>query len=364
MTPRERATAALRGEIPDRTPCVPLVDTSYAAACAGIPVAECFIDPEAHAAALVATLDRHPDIDGVSINIGLSDDVIEDHRHTGNCHTIRTAGGLTWQVPDNDIGSIAACDISRPDDPRIATADFLMPACLRTLRAIPRRYRERYLINTSVTGPFSQVAFLLGVDATMIATLDDPQGLLEAIRLRVPFALRWVDELAALDPGCVWIGEGFASNSLLGRDSYRTFVMPFEKEVVDRIRAIGKASLIHICGKLDQSLDSLLETGCDAVEIDWQVDVGRAKRRIGDRITLKGNLNTSSLVSATPDEVYRLAAAVLQAGMPGGRFILSSGCCLGRDTPPANVDAMVRACEDHGVPGAAGPAASSPPRHG
>ncbi len=32
----------------------------------------------------------------------------------------------------------------------------------------------------------------------------------------------------------------------------------------------------------------------------------------------------------------------------GGRFILSSGCCLGRDTPPENVDAMVRACEDFG----------------
>lgn len=104
MTPRERAVTALEGRMPDRVPCVPLVDTSYAAACAGIPVSECFLNPEAYAAALVATLDRHPDIDGVSINIGLSDDVFEDHSRTGDTHTVdrvspenpASIGWFTW----------------------------------------------------------------------------------------------------------------------------------------------------------------------------------------------------------------------------------------------------------------------------
>jgi uroporphyrinogen decarboxylase len=124
--------------------------------------------------------------------------------------------------------------------------------------------------------------------------------------------------------------------------------MPFEKRVVDRIHEIGKTSILHICGKLDQSLESLLETGTDCAEIDWQVDITGAKQRVGDRMTLKGNLNTSSLVKSKPDEIYALARDAILQGKPGGRFILSSGCCLGRDTPPENVDAMVRACEDFG----------------
>ena len=346
MTPRERAVAALRGEPTDRIACVPLVDTSYAAACAGLPVSRCFLDPEAYAAALVATLDRHPDIDGLTINIGLCDEVVSDHRVERGTHIVRSTGGLTWMVPENDIGSIGHCEITDFHDPRVATDDYLMVACLRTLQAIPPAYREKYLINTTVTGPFSQVAFLLGMDRTMMGTLDDPEDLLDAIHQRVPFALRWVDELAALDPGCIWIGEGFASNSLIGRDSYRRFVMPFEKAVVERIHAIGKASLVHICGKLDQSLESVAETGTDGIEIDWQVEVAQAQQRLSNNVTLKGNLNTSSLVSSTPDEVRHLTQAVLRQALPGGRFILSSGCCLGRDTPPENVDAMVRACRE------------------
>jgi MtaA/CmuA family methyltransferase len=348
MTSRQRAVAALKGEIPDRLPCVPLIDTSYAAAVAGMPVSECFINPEAYAQALVATFQRHPDIDGVTINIGLSDDVILDQKRQHGAYTIRTCGGLTWRVPENDIGSIEACEITRFDDPRFETDEYLMPACLRTLRAIPETIRRQYLINTTVTGPYSQVAFLVGVNNLLMATIDEPDGLESAIQKRVPFALRWVDELAALDPGCIWIGEGFASNSLISGLAYRRFVMPYQRAVVERIRAIGKQSILHICGKLQANLDSLPETGADGAEIDWQVDIADAKRRIGDRVTLKGNLNTSTLVHSKPDEVYQLTKEVIAQGKPGGRFILSSGCCLGRGTPPENVDAMVRACEDFG----------------
>jgi len=349
MTPRERAVAALNGKIPDRVPCVPLVDTSYAAACAQLPVSDCFLHPETYAAALVATLDRHPDIDGVSINIGLSSDVVVEHTRDQGTHRVKTRGGLTWKVPENDIGSVEHCEIKDFRDSRLATDEYLMPACLRTLRAIPQKYRKKYLINTTVTGPFSQVAFLVGLDPIMVGTIEEVDDLLCAIEQRVPFALKWVDALAELDPGCIWIGEGFASNSLLGCASYRRFVMPFEKRVVERIHSIGKTALLHICGKLDQSLESTLETGADGVEIDWQVNLPQAKRRVGARLTLKGNLNTTTLVRSKPDEVYALTRELIAQGKPDGRFIVSSGCCLGRDTPPENVDAMVRACEDAGA---------------
>ncbi len=216
MNHQERAVAALRGQRTDRVPFVPLVDTSYAAACAQLPVSECFIHPEAYAAALVATLDRHPDIDGVSINIGLSEEVFVDQKQDGGTQIIKTTGGLTWMVPENDIGSIESCEITDFNDPRLATEEYLMTACLRTLQAIPQKYREKYLINTTVTGPFSQVAFLVGVNNIMMGTIDEEEGLLRAIEQRVPFALNWVEALKELDPGCIWIGEGFASNSLLG----------------------------------------------------------------------------------------------------------------------------------------------------
>ena len=58
-------------------------------------------------------------------------------------------------------------------DARFGTDEYLMHACLRTLAAIPRAVREKYLINTAVTGPYSQVAFLVGVNNLMLAAVAE-----------------------------------------------------------------------------------------------------------------------------------------------------------------------------------------------
>ncbi len=86
---------------------------------------------------------------------------------------------------------------------------------------------------------------------------------------------------------------------------------------------------------------------CDCLELDWQVDMAEAAKRIGDQVALKGNLNTSVLVEADPREICTLSRATIEKASQAEGFILSSGCCLGRDTPPDNVDAMARAAAEY-----------------
>ena len=81
-------------------------------------------------------------------------------------------------------------------------------------------------------------------------------------------------------------------------------------------------------------------------EADWLVDLAFARQRMGNRVALKGNLNTTTLVQAGPKTIYDLSRELMKTrGLEKG-FILSSGCALGRDTPPANVDAMAQAAVD------------------
>jgi uroporphyrinogen-III decarboxylase len=47
--------------------------------------------------------------------------------------------------------------------------------------------------------------------------------------------------------------------------------------------------------------------------------------------------------------VFESARLAIEQGKAGGGFILSSGCALGRDTPPENVNAMARAALQFGV---------------
>lgn len=348
MTPRQRAVEAMYRRPTDRVPCVPFIDNSYAAPRAGVPVSQCFLDPDVYAQGLVASLERHPDIDGVSINLCLADNIILEIKETRYEYLVKTIGGLTWMVPFNDVGSVLETEITSFDDPRLEQDDPFKPGIIQTLQSIPEDLRKLYLFSCGLTGPFSQVAFMLGLNRTMEATIDDPEGLHRAIKKRVPFALRWVEEMTQFDPACIWIGEGFASSSLISARTYKEFVLPYEQIVADKIRERGVPSVLHICGKINPILDLIPESRADCLEADWPVALEDAHQRIADRISIKGNLNTTDLVRGEETQIYELSrqAIEIMKGKPG--FILSSGCALGRDTPPEHVDAMVRATRDFG----------------
>ncbi len=164
---------------------------------------------------------------------------------------------------------------------------------------------------------------------------------------RVPLTLDWIDAFAQYSPSSFWIGEGVASSSVISPRAYQEFVLPYEKIMAEKMRQLGIPSVLHICGKIvPAALDLIATSGVDCLEADWLVDLAFARQRMGSRVALKGNLNTTTLVQAGPETIYALARELIKTpGLEKG-FILSSGCALGRDTPPANVDAMAQAALD------------------
>ena len=344
MTSRQRAAAALRGQATDRTACVPLIDNSYSAAVLGVPVSECFLSPARHAESLATCLERHPRIDGLSINLCLADEIILGRERTADGWLVQTTGGLTWYVPYNDIGTVSRREIVSFDDPRLLTEIPFKAGALNTLAALPQAVRQSHMVLAGITGAFSQLTFLMGLERVLLATVDEPDSLYQAIEKRLPLALEWADETARLDPAAIWIGEGFASSNLISPKVYRDFVLPFERKLCERIRELGIPSVLHICGRLaPAALDAIATSGADCLEIDWPVDPLQARARLGPGMALKGNLNTTTLVQAGPETIYQLSKNLLDSMEAQPGFILSSGCALGRDTPQINVDAMTQA---------------------
>ena len=90
-------------------------------------------------------------------------------------------------------------------------------------------------------------------------------------------------------------------------------------------------------------LESIAGIGCDAVGLDWTVDIGEARRRVGDKVALQGNLDPAALL-ASPGKVAAEARKVLDAygsGDTGHVFNLGHG--ISQFTPPENVTALVEA---------------------
>lgn len=57
---------------------------------------------------------------------------------------------------------------------------------------------------------------------------------------------------------------GYKSNTLLAADTFRTFVIPRYKPVIDLIHSYGKPFLLHSCGRIFSIMEELIAAGIDA----------------------------------------------------------------------------------------------------
>ena len=99
-------------------------------------------------------------------------------------------------------------------------------------------------------------------------------------------------------------------------------------------------------------LEEIAACGCDAVGLDWTVNLGQARQRIADHCSLQGNLDPMALF-AGPKEIESAAADVLDSfGAPqrsdgtwdGHVFNLGHG--ISQFTPPESVEILVSAVHE------------------
>ena len=90
-------------------------------------------------------------------------------------------------------------------------------------------------------------------------------------------------------------------------------------------------------------LEDIAASGCDAVGLDWTIDLGEARRRVGDQVALQGNLDPNVLF-ASPEVVAAEARKVLASYGPGNTgHVFNLGHGISQYTPPESVSALVEA---------------------
>jgi uroporphyrinogen-III decarboxylase len=338
---RRRVEQALLRQEVDRIPCFPLVDVVYAAALAGLPLAQAQRDPVLHARALSRCIDELP-VDGVYVNLCLSHDQAARAAFRDGRWRVLLDDCVEVQFAENDVASIARTHVTSLEDPRIARAELFHPGMFETFEAIDGAARRRAAVCVGLTGAFSQLGFLLGLENLLMAMVDRPRQVHAALRRRQEIALRQVEEICRAGARFLWIGEGMASGSLISPAMYAEFVLPHEQELAREIRRRGALSLLHICGDTTKMLNQVAESGADGCDVDAPTDWSAAVSILAPRMSVKGNINPLLFL---PENLERLPAACEEtlrtaAGVKG--FILSTGCLVPRDAAREAFDVMAQ----------------------
>ncbi len=336
MTGLERTQKAMRMEPIDRIPTFPIL---IAPACQliGVKQRDYSLDPDVMADTLLKARDLIG-TDGVYV----SRDNWVYHEALG--------GNLIFPADDESYSKEPILDSIKEfrklqiPDPETAPG---MKTLLYAARKVVREVGGQYYIQANIDcGPFSLAAVLRGAQPFLLDLVtEDEKDLHEFLDYCTEVVI--ANGQAMISTGVHSIQYGDSTASLISPEHYERFVLPYQQRSVDALAGKNCDIWIHICGNTEHLLHFLRPLNFQGFEVDAKVEMVAARRLLGDRIAIKGNLDTTFLLKQSPDEVYEATQAILRSGNFNTGIIMSPGCGVPRMTPLENLQAMVKACEDY-----------------
>lgn len=131
---------------------------------------------------------------------------------------------------------------------------------------------------------------------------------------------------------------------LSGRD-YKAFSLHYMHKIVDSLQREndGRRVPVTLFTKGGgQWLEAMAETGCDALGLDWTSDIADARRRVGDKVALQGNMDPSMLY-ADPVRIEQEVASILAGFGQGDGHVFNLGHGIHQDVPPEHAGVFVEA---------------------
>ena len=135
---------------------------------------------------------------------------------------------------------------------------------------------------------------------------------------------------------------------ILSHAAYPEFSLEYMRRIIQGLRATGRGSTVPVIlfsrgGGL--WLEDIAGSGCDAIGLDWSMDIDLARKTVGSRVALQGNLDTAVLYSS-PAAIRRQVAEILAGFGHAAGHVFNLGHGIHPDIDPDKVATLVDAVHE------------------
>ena len=345
MKPVERIEALLGGKPVDRVPLFCFI-LGFCAKNVGYPVASIYNDPEKSYWAQRWTQEQY----------GYDSPPFYGYASYGGWEfggEIKFPAGDYEQAPSHSRFAVQSEeDVWKLQLPDVKAAGML-PFAMQFSKLQEQHGTQ---ISVVVGGPFTISGNICAIEVLSRWLLKKPELAQRMLRLATDHIIEivryWVDTFGK-GRVAVQIWEPLASNQIISPKQFEKFVLPYQKELHEKILDMGiKYLLCHICGEQNLNLPYWVQVPMGnpgVVSFGSQVDLTTAIKYFGDTCIIAGNIEPSSLQTSTPQQLYQLCKQAIEKAKYAPRgYMLMQGCELPVMTPPYNLYMMKKAINDFG----------------
>jgi uroporphyrinogen decarboxylase len=133
---------------------------------------------------------------------------------------------------------------------------------------------------------------------------------------------------------------------VLSPRDYQEFSLQYMEKIVDGVIRENEGRRVPITLFTKNGgmwIEKIAATGCDAVGLDWTIDIAEAKARVGNKVALQGNMDPSMLYAPTQRIEQEVATILAGYGDSGTGHVFNLGHGIHPDVEPAHAEFFVDA---------------------
>ena len=331
MEPIERFRAIRAGERPDRAPFVPSL-YEHGAALLGRTPSQVSVDVGLTARAAVAGYEtyRH---DLVTVGI----DIYNVEAEAFGCRIALHDGPST--------PGVATHPHAGPDPPDPRSIAIPQPGAGNRLgllaeaagRVVGEIGRDVW-VYACMGGPFSQAVELRGFEDFVLDAVTNPAAAHGLLARTTALALEQAERLSRRGAG-VYLYESWATIPLIAPEMFETFVVPYNRRVIDAVRARHRTPppAIIMGGNVTVLMDYFLQAGSSLVVCDFNADFDFIRSKAAGRdIIVRGCVDPKAIERGAWEELGQAVGVLAGKARGMGNFVWGCGC-VSYDTPVEHV---------------------------
>lgn len=336
----ERIARTICHEEPDQVPVFLHVTGPFIASFTGVDLYQYYHDPTVMFESQLKVRERFYNLTGVFPDLSMA---VEPSAL--GAELIWTTDHTVWVIP---------CITSMEDVDRIPLPDpenaGYMTRALQTYRYMQQKADRAIPVSFgTVHSPWGVAALMRGTSQIMEDLILKPDLVRNLTRKTTDAVIHWLKKMKEeVPPGSfrrILIWDDLSS--FAGPKHFRQFILPIYREIYGTFPEAAR--WYHNDANATSILEGLADAGIECFHLGNEVDIGEAKRRIGDRVALMGNVPPLDVLrNGTPKDVSEACRVIIEKAAPGGGFILAAGGYIDEGTPAENVDAMIEAAERYG----------------
>ena len=177
---------------------------------------------------------------------------------------------------------------------------------------------------------FTLTWMLMGFENFAVNLLRKPRFVARVLQRVARIQLDGLREIVSIpNVAAVWAVDdlAFGTGPMISPAALRDHVFPWYEEFAGICHENNRHLIFHSDGVLWDLMEDLIGLGVDALHpIDPTcMDIEEVKAKVGDRLTIIGNISNEMLEIGTTEEVAELTKKRLRALAPGGGYCLGSG---------------------------------------